>query len=135
MQALAYYTVTSPSSNSVSHCDMTKTGMKGKNGAHRSRSQRHFGISQPPILPNYFNMWAWANINISIYCPYIVYVRTTRAKLAEAISNCCELESNRALFGKVHLLCLYFPLERSYFFLCIFLWSSLAFSTFFCIIH
>ena len=23
-----------------------------------------------------------------------------RAKLAEAISNCCELESNRALFGK-----------------------------------
>ena len=31
----------------------------------------------------------WRNTNIC------------RAKLAEAISNCCELESNRALFGKV----------------------------------
>ena len=74
-------------------------------------------------------MCAWTNINNNTYIfQYIVYVRTTRAKLAEAISNCCELESNRALFGKVHLLCLYFPLERSYFFLCIFLWSFLAFS-------
>ena len=52
-----------PKFQHVSHWDMPKTGMKGKNDVHRSKSQMHFENSlcfwrRPPILPGYINMCA-----------------------------------------------------------------------------